>query len=120
MNTDFDIIVIGAGMLSLPGLVYRETGGWAVWAWLLDGLLVLVEDVQGVQHDIVQGGRLFKSEIHRHWKIQRVRRVLHRKYDRIVPYRRYVAIVRNGNEWAVWRDLVSENCQKDQSREYHD
>lgn len=34
-------IVIGAGMLSLPGLVYRETGGWAVWAWVLDGLLVL-------------------------------------------------------------------------------
>ena len=34
-------IVIGAGMLSLPGLVYREAGGWAVWAWVLDALLVL-------------------------------------------------------------------------------
>lgn len=33
-------IVIGAGMLSLPGLVYREAGGWAPFAWLLDGVLV--------------------------------------------------------------------------------
>ena len=33
-------IVIGAGMLSLPGLVYREAGGWSPFAWLLDGLLV--------------------------------------------------------------------------------
>ena len=33
-------IVIGAGMLSLPGLVYREAGGWAPLAWALDGLLV--------------------------------------------------------------------------------
>ena len=34
-------IVIGAGMLSLPGLVYREAGGWSPLAWLFDGLLVL-------------------------------------------------------------------------------
>ena len=34
-------IVLGAGMLSLPGLVYQEAGGWSVLAWLLDGLLVL-------------------------------------------------------------------------------
>lgn len=34
-------IVLGAGMLSLPGLVYRESGGWAVFAWLLDAALVV-------------------------------------------------------------------------------
>lgn len=34
-------IVLGAGMLSLPGLVYGEAGGWAVLSWLLDGVLVL-------------------------------------------------------------------------------
>lgn len=34
-------IVLGAGMLSLPGLVYQVAGGWSVFAWLLDGLLVL-------------------------------------------------------------------------------
>lgn len=34
-------IVLGAGMLSLPGLVYHETGGLAVYSWALDGLLVL-------------------------------------------------------------------------------
>jgi amino acid efflux transporter len=34
-------IVVGAGMLALPGLVYREAGGWAVLAWALDGILVI-------------------------------------------------------------------------------
>ena len=34
-------IVVGAGMLALPGLVYRETGGLAVLAWLADAVLVL-------------------------------------------------------------------------------
>lgn len=34
-------IVVGAGMLALPGLVYRAAEGWAVASWLLDGLLVL-------------------------------------------------------------------------------
>jgi len=34
-------IVLGAGMLSLPGLVYAESQGWAVFAWVLDGALVL-------------------------------------------------------------------------------
>ncbi len=34
-------IVIGAGMFSLPGLVYAESGGWAVLAWVLDGVLIL-------------------------------------------------------------------------------
>ncbi len=34
-------IVIGAGMLSLPGLVYQQSGGWAVYAWLFNGVLVL-------------------------------------------------------------------------------
>lgn len=34
-------IVIGAGMFSLPGLVYQEAGGWAIFSWLLDGLMVL-------------------------------------------------------------------------------
>ena len=34
-------IVLGGGMLSLPGLVYREAGGWAILAWVLDGALVL-------------------------------------------------------------------------------
>jgi amino acid efflux transporter len=34
-------IVLGAGMLSLPGLVYQEAGGWSVLVWLFDGLLVL-------------------------------------------------------------------------------
>ncbi len=34
-------IVLGAGLLSLPGLVYHQTGGWSVLAWLFDGLLVL-------------------------------------------------------------------------------
>jgi amino acid efflux transporter len=34
-------IVIGAGMFSLPGLVYREAGGWAVFSWFFDALLVL-------------------------------------------------------------------------------
>lgn len=33
-------IVVGAGMLALPGLVYREAGGWALWSWVLDALLV--------------------------------------------------------------------------------
>ena len=33
-------IVLGAGMLSLPGLVYREAGGWAVMSWILDAALV--------------------------------------------------------------------------------
>ena len=34
-------IVVGAGMLTLPGLVYRQAGGWAHWAWLLDAVIVL-------------------------------------------------------------------------------
>lgn len=34
-------IVLGAGMLSLPGLVYQIAGGQASLAWALDGLLVL-------------------------------------------------------------------------------
>jgi len=34
-------IVVGAGMLALPGLVYREAGGLAVLAWLADAVLVL-------------------------------------------------------------------------------
>lgn len=34
-------IVIGAGMFSLPGLVYREAGGWAVFSWFFNALLVL-------------------------------------------------------------------------------
>ena len=34
-------IVLGGGMLSLPGLVYQEAGGWSVLVWLFDGLLVL-------------------------------------------------------------------------------
>ncbi|WP_437984366.1 APC family permease [Sorangium sp. So ce117] len=34
-------VVVGAGMLSLPGLVYREAGGWAPLSWLLDALLVI-------------------------------------------------------------------------------
>jgi len=34
-------IVVGAGMLSLPGLVYEVSGGWAVLAWLSNGALVL-------------------------------------------------------------------------------
>jgi amino acid efflux transporter len=34
-------IVIGGGLLSLPGLVYAQAGGWAVFSWLLDGMVVL-------------------------------------------------------------------------------
>lgn len=34
-------IVVGAGMLTLPGLVYQETGGWATFAWLIDAVIVL-------------------------------------------------------------------------------
>ncbi len=34
-------IVLGAGMLSLPGLVYHESGGWAVLSWLSDAVLVV-------------------------------------------------------------------------------
>ena len=33
-------IVVGAGMLTLPGLVFQETGGWAAFAWLLDAALL--------------------------------------------------------------------------------
>ncbi len=33
-------IVVGAGLLALPGLVYREAGGYALGSWLLDALLV--------------------------------------------------------------------------------
>ncbi len=34
-------IVIGAGVATLPGLVYKASGGWALWVWLMDGLLIL-------------------------------------------------------------------------------
>ncbi|WP_057416702.1 APC family permease [Pseudomonas syringae group genomosp. 3] len=34
-------IVIGAGILALPGLVFREVGGVALLSWAMDGLLVL-------------------------------------------------------------------------------
>lgn len=34
-------IVVGAGMFSLPGLVYSEAGGWAVFSWFFDAVLVL-------------------------------------------------------------------------------
>ena len=34
-------IVLGAGMLSLPGLVYQESGGWAALSWLFDAALVI-------------------------------------------------------------------------------
>ena len=34
-------IVIGAGMLVLPGLVYRTVGPGAFWSWLGDALLVI-------------------------------------------------------------------------------
>ncbi len=34
-------IVLGAGMLSLPGLVYQESGGWAALSWLFDAALVV-------------------------------------------------------------------------------
>jgi len=34
-------IVIGSGLLVLPGLAYIESGGAAIYAWLLDALLVV-------------------------------------------------------------------------------
>ena len=34
-------IVIGSGLLVLPGLAYQQTGGAAIYVWLLDLLLVL-------------------------------------------------------------------------------
>ena len=34
-------IVIGSGLLVLPGLAYIESGGSAIYAWLLDALLVV-------------------------------------------------------------------------------
>jgi len=34
-------MVIGAGMLALPGVVFVRSGDWASMAWLLTGLLVL-------------------------------------------------------------------------------
>ncbi|MBI1209253.1 MAG: amino acid permease [Azospirillum sp.] len=33
-------IVVGAGMLALPGLVYQQAGGWALWSWCLDAVVV--------------------------------------------------------------------------------
>ncbi|RJF84550.1 amino acid permease [Azospirillum cavernae] len=33
-------IVVGAGMLALPGLVYQQAGGWALWSWCLDAVIV--------------------------------------------------------------------------------
>ncbi|WP_166178594.1 APC family permease [Rubrobacter tropicus] len=34
-------VVIGAGLLALPGLAYREAGPAAVYAWVIDGLIVV-------------------------------------------------------------------------------
>lgn len=34
-------IVIGAGIATLPGLVYKTSGAWAIWVWLLDGILII-------------------------------------------------------------------------------
>ena len=34
-------IVVGSGLLVLPGLAYREVGDAAIWAWVGDALLVL-------------------------------------------------------------------------------
>lgn len=34
-------IVVGAGMLALPGLVYQRANGWALGSWALDALLVV-------------------------------------------------------------------------------
>lgn len=34
-------VVIGAGLLALPGLAYRETGDAAVYSWVIDGLIVV-------------------------------------------------------------------------------
>ena len=34
-------IVVGAGLLVLPGLAYQQTGGAAIYVWILDLLLVL-------------------------------------------------------------------------------
>ncbi|MDR3514733.1 MAG: amino acid permease [Azospirillaceae bacterium] len=33
-------IVVGAGMLALPGIVYQRAGGWALGSWCLDAALV--------------------------------------------------------------------------------
>lgn len=34
-------VVIGAGLLVLPGLAYQDVGPAAVYAWAMNGLIVL-------------------------------------------------------------------------------